>query len=163
METLKLFYNANDELEKSIRIYQQGLEVVTTTTNYYYDAFGRRVAKSSKRKKETKLNDNLENLLAVYKTAQNKKTEKSTTLMLWDGNRQIQEYVDGLVFTTVYDDNSFVPIARLVSKDDELKVYYYHTDHLGTPNELTDSEGNVIWLADYNAWGGISKICEDFK
>ncbi len=83
--------------------------------------------------------------------------------MLWDGNRQIQEYVDGLVFTTVYDDNSFVPVARLVSKDDKLKVYYYHTDHLGTPNELTDSEGNVIWLADYNAWGGVSEICEDFK
>ncbi len=82
--------------------------------------------------------------------------------MLRDGNRQIQEYVDGLTFTTVYEQDSFVPVARLVSKDDELKVYYYHTDHFGTPNELTDEKGEVVWLADYNAWGGISKICEDF-
>ncbi len=132
LETLKLFYNANDEVEKSINIKQQGLEIVTTTTQYYYDAFGRRVAKSSKTKKESKLSDNLENLLAVYKTVQKEKTEKSTTLMLWDGNRQLQEYVDGLTFTTVYEQDSFVPVARLVSDKNELKIYHYHNDHLGT-------------------------------
>ncbi len=83
--------------------------------------------------------------------------------MLWDGNRQIQEFKNNLVFTTVYEQDSFIPVARLVSDKNELKVYHYHTDHLGTPNELTDSKGNVIWLVDYNAWGSISEICEDFK
>ena len=104
--------------------------------------------------------------------------------MLWDGNRQAQEYTDTHVFTTVYEQDSFEPVARLVwLKDDLLKaandeiknaereswedepklipsmqVYHYHNDHLGTPNELTNSQGEVIWLADYEAWGNTAKV-----
>ncbi|WP_028455420.1 RHS repeat-associated core domain-containing protein [Chitinilyticum litopenaei] len=33
------------------------------------------------------------------------------------------------------------------------QLYYYHTDHLGTPQELLDAEGNLAWSADYKAWG----------
>ncbi|WP_373308287.1 RHS repeat domain-containing protein [Chitinilyticum piscinae] len=33
------------------------------------------------------------------------------------------------------------------------QLYYYHTDHLGTPQELLDSDGNLAWSADYKAWG----------
>ena len=99
--------------------------------------------------------------------------------MLWDGNRQAQEYTDTHIFTTIYEQNSFEPVARLVWLKDELlkaandeiknaereswedaptlipsmQVYHYHNDHLGTPNELTNQEGEVVWLADYEAWG----------
>ena len=38
--------------------------------------------------------------------------------------------------------------------------YHYHNDQLGTPNELTNElaneKGEVVWLADYQAWGGAS-------
>lgn len=34
--------------------------------------------------------------------------------MLWEGNRQIQEYTDDFVFTTVYDQDSFEAVARVV-------------------------------------------------
>ena len=33
-------------------------------------------------------------------------------------------------------------------------VYYYHNDHLGTPQELTNSKGEVVWLNYQFAWGG---------
>ncbi len=38
------------------------------------------------------------------------------------------------------------------------RIYYYHTDHLGTPQELTDQTGNIVWSAQYQAWGKVQKI-----
>ena len=32
-------------------------------------------------------------------------------------------------------------------------VYYYHNDHLGTPQTLTDSTRTVVWAADYHPFG----------
>jgi RHS repeat-associated protein len=32
-------------------------------------------------------------------------------------------------------------------------VYYYHNDHLGTPQKMTDSAGAVVWSADYKPFG----------
>lgn len=33
------------------------------------------------------------------------------------------------------------------------EIAFYQCDHLGTPLELTDHEGNVAWSAKYKAWG----------
>ncbi len=38
------------------------------------------------------------------------------------------------------------------------RIYYYHVDHLGTPQELTDTAGNIVWSAQYKAWGQVHKI-----
>jgi RHS repeat-associated protein len=32
-------------------------------------------------------------------------------------------------------------------------VYYYHNDHLGTPQIMTDSTGTVVWAATYEPFG----------
>ena len=32
-------------------------------------------------------------------------------------------------------------------------VWFYHCDHLGTPQEMTDNTGAIIWKAEYKAWG----------
>jgi RHS repeat-associated protein len=32
-------------------------------------------------------------------------------------------------------------------------AYYYHNDHLGTPQKMTDSTGTVVWAADYKPFG----------
>jgi len=32
-------------------------------------------------------------------------------------------------------------------------IHYYQCDHLGTPMELTDEDGNIAWEANYKAWG----------
>ena len=33
------------------------------------------------------------------------------------------------------------------------QLYYYHNNHLGTPQKLTDGDGNVVWAASYRAFG----------
>ena len=33
-----------------------------------------------------------------------------------------------------------------------------HTDHLGTPRELTNAEGHIVWAASYKAWGATASI-----
>ncbi|MBD9417585.1 RHS domain-containing protein, partial [Pseudomonas sp. PDM16] len=38
------------------------------------------------------------------------------------------------------------------------EILYYHTDHLGTPRELTDKDGHIVWSATYKAWGNTAKI-----
>ena len=35
-----------------------------------------------------------------------------------------------------------------------IRIYHYHNDHLGTPQELTNSLGEVVWLNYSQAWGG---------
>jgi len=42
------------------------------------------------------------------------------------------------------------PDAKPFGKDE---IAFYQCDHLGTPQELTDSEGKVAWSAQYKAWG----------
>ena len=32
-------------------------------------------------------------------------------------------------------------------------VYFYHNDHLATPQKMTDSSGAVVWSADYKPFG----------
>ena len=192
-ESLQLFYSPNHELIKSITIKDEGLKVVKTVTHYYYDAFGRRIGKSSSTQKSSKLNQRGElvrfpsNLSSLNTTD---RPQRKNTLMLWDGNRQIQEITDDFTFTTIYEQNSFVPVARIVerqphlleqAKRDEqaewakyenmqltkrskanihhkahtgLRIYHYHTDHLGTPQELTNDRGEVVWLNYQMAWGG---------
>jgi RHS repeat-associated protein len=42
------------------------------------------------------------------------------------------------------------PLAMINGAGD---VYYYHNDHLGTPQRMTDASANVVWSADYLPFG----------
>jgi len=33
------------------------------------------------------------------------------------------------------------------------ELYYYHNDHLGTPQQMLDDVGNIVWEAQYSAFG----------
>jgi len=186
-ESLQLAYNANHELTKSITITQAGLNVTEVIATYEYDAFGRRVSKQTQTKDKTKLIKTAR-VKTLDTPIQSGKTRHKQVGYLWDGNRQLQEQTPTHVFTTLYEQDSFEAVARLVwlqagvtiAANDEpedkdgyfyenvpkqdhsktgMQVYHCHNDHLGTPNELTNSQGEVVWLADYEAWGerGISK------
>lgn len=37
--------------------------------------------------------------------------------------------------------------------DSNVKVYYYHTDHLGSIWAVSDQAGKVVWRSDYFAFG----------
>uniref|UniRef100_UPI002593C633 RHS repeat domain-containing protein n=1 Tax=uncultured Psychrobacter sp. TaxID=259303 RepID=UPI002593C633 len=153
----------------------QDNNIVKTLTEYHYDAFGRRIAKHSETRNFIQSKDQL---------TQSRQTQYQHTHMLWDSDLPIQEYSDTHVYTTIYDQGSFKPVARLAWLRDELlkaandeiknakrefwedapelipnmQVFYYHNDQLGTPNELTNDEGEVVWLADYEAWGNTAKV-----
>ncbi len=36
------------------------------------------------------------------------------------------------------------------------EVYHYHLDHLGTPQELSNSEGKIVWKARYQTYGNVA-------
>jgi RHS repeat-associated protein len=41
------------------------------------------------------------------------------------------------------------PLAKI----EGVNTYYYHNDHLGTPQKMTDASGTVVWAADYKPFG----------
>ncbi|OBV39387.1 RHS repeat-associated core domain-containing protein [Janthinobacterium psychrotolerans] len=48
--------------------------------------------------------------------------------------------------------------ASVSAKPD--RIDYYNCDHLGTPRELTDQVGNIVWSARYRAWGQVIDFSE---
>ncbi len=57
----------------------------------------------------------------------------------------------------VYEEDGLTPLAMVV----EDKRYFYHNDHLGTPQELTDENGTCVWAARYRAFGRIQEMLVD--
>ena len=60
----------------------------------------------------------------------------------------IQQHVPSEVINQDFYDN----IEK--AKTPLTKIYHYHSNHLGTPQELTNQDGDVIWLSYDRAWGG---------
>ena len=60
----------------------------------------------------------------------------------------IQQHVPSGVINQDFYDN----IER--AKTPLVKIYHYHCNHLGTPQELSDEKGDIVWLSYDRAWGG---------
>ncbi|WP_346397082.1 RHS repeat domain-containing protein, partial [Pseudomonas syringae] len=110
---------------------------VESTSSYQYDSLGRRVAKQSEIKGHT----------------EHKR-------FLWQGLRMLREESPGQSSLYLYEPGSYAPLARVDEKEGEVenKVYYFHTDQIGTPLEMTDAEGQIVWQAKYRAWGAVEKL-----
>ncbi len=122
---------------------------------YFYDAFGRRIAKE---------------------------VNGERTVFGWDGDTLAYESDGERGTHYIYEPGTFVPLAqyvagpvvgietpewkstdRYVPEEDPLQkmperrgdaaVFYYHCDQIGTPQLLTDDDGDVVWEASYKAWG----------
>ncbi|MGF6330044.1 RHS repeat-associated protein [Pseudomonas sp. BS3782 TE3695] len=100
--------------------------------SYRYDAFGRRIAKT---------------------------VDGHTTEFLWQGERLIAESADNRYRSYIYEPGSFRPLAML-DGEGPLKAapFYYQLDHLGTPQELTDYSGEIMWSAKYRAYGNLAAL-----
>lgn len=98
---------------------------------YAYDAFGRRIAKED---------------------------DHQRTEFIWQGDRLIAEESGDDYRTYLYEPDSFRPLALADGYGAEnSRVYYYHLDHLGTPQEMTDATGHIVWSATYRAYGSVVK------
>jgi RHS repeat-associated protein len=86
-----------------------------------------------------------------------------STHFVWEGLRLLQEHdlEHNRIRSWFYQPTqAYSPLAccdQYTTKDADsplpAKLYYAHTDHLGTIQELTDAEGNIAWSARYSAWG----------
>ena len=78
---------------------------------------------------------------------------------LWDGDVLIHEQrnshhvnsnqSDNLSIIYIHEPGRFNPICQI--RNDE--VYYYHTDHTGTPHMITNIAAEVVWKAKYRPYG----------
>ena len=94
------------------------------TTTYVYNALGQRMKKF-----------NQNGLSTVFHYGPNGE-------LLWEkdqaGNTKAYVWLDGR------------PLARI---DNDSQIYYYHVDHLGTPQSMSDAAGTTVWKADYEPFG----------
>ncbi|SEK57365.1 RHS repeat-associated core domain-containing protein [Pseudomonas agarici] len=134
LTTLQTFsYDCENRLVKAETMVNSRLE---STGTYRYDSLGRRVGKTS----------------TVNGQAQHKN-------FLWQGLRMLREQTPGQSSLYIYEPGSYAPLARVdQSEGEQQKLYYFHTDQIGTPLEMTDVEGQIVWQATYKAWGSIETL-----
>uniref|UniRef100_UPI00103698F5 RHS repeat-associated core domain-containing protein n=1 Tax=Pseudomonas sp. Sample_10 TaxID=2448269 RepID=UPI00103698F5 len=101
-------------------------------TSYRYDAFGRRISKT---------------------------VDGQTTEFFWQGDQVIAESSPSHYRSYLYEPGSFRPLAMLDGQGPKHACpFYYQLDHLGTPQELTDYSGEIVWSARYTAYGKVSQL-----
>ncbi|MBC3365929.1 RHS repeat-associated core domain-containing protein, partial [Pseudomonas sp. SWRI154] len=101
-------------------------------TSYRYDAFGRRISKT---------------------------VDDQTSEFIWQGDQVIAESSDQHYQSYIFEPGTFRPLALLEGEGPEKATpYYYHLDHLGTPQELTSHQGEVVWAARYNGYGKLTEL-----
>ncbi len=61
----------------------------------------------------------------------------------------IAESNSGGTITAEYVYLNGQPLAKMEGAN----TYYYHNDHLGTPQKMADSSGTAVWAADYKPFG----------
>ncbi|WP_434580183.1 RHS repeat protein [Pseudomonas sp. Z5-35] len=101
-------------------------------TSYRYDAFGRRISKT---------------------------VDDQTSEFIWQGDQVIAESSDQHYQSYIYEPGTFRPLALLEGEGPEKATpFYYHLDHLGTPQELTSHQGEVVWAARYSGYGKLTEL-----
>ncbi|WP_395607970.1 RHS repeat-associated core domain-containing protein [Pseudomonas sp. B22129] len=102
------------------------------TASYRYDPFGRRISKT---------------------------VDGKTTEFFWQGDKLIAEHHADRHRSYIYEPDSFRPLALLEGFGPKAtQPFYYQLDHLGTPQELTAPDGEIVWSAHYKAYGKISRL-----
>ncbi|WP_455667582.1 RHS repeat-associated core domain-containing protein [Pseudomonas asiatica] len=129
-------YDCENRLVRAETLVNGKLE---STGHYRYDSLGRRVAKQSE------INGEVEQ-----------------KRFLWQGLRMLREETPGQSILYLYEPGSYAPLARVDQVEgEEQKLYYFHTDQIGTPLELTDSDGKIVWQATYRSWGSVEQLAVD--
>ena len=76
------------------------------------------------------------------------------TSFLWSGMRLARESSGTCSSSYVYEQGSYVPLARIdADGGKEMRMYYFHCAANGMPEEVTDREGRLVWRARYSIPG----------
>ncbi|MBA4314382.1 MAG: hypothetical protein C0422_03525, partial [Alcaligenaceae bacterium] len=120
-------YNAQNQLVE--------VNVAGVVTRYAYDALGRRISKITEPGAQ--------------------QSTIGTTTFYWNGDvllGEINEGVSNTSRTYLFEPFSFKPLA-LVQHG---QVYHYHTDHIGTPREITNTRAEVVWSSTFKTYGALA-------
>ncbi|WP_251295218.1 RHS repeat domain-containing protein, partial [Escherichia coli] len=144
--------------------------------HYRYDEYGRAVEKAGRSGTQSYRYDAEHRMVEVTTArgtyryvydALGRRTEKqhispdgkpyNRTKFLWDGMRLAQESrPEGTGSLYIYrDPGSYEPLARVdkAGKEGPNRILYFHTDVNGAPEEMTDSDGRIVWETGYQVWG----------
>jgi RHS repeat-associated protein len=97
-----------------------------------------------------------------------KRGSSGTIHYVFEGTEPIFEknITNGKIKSYVYALGKHLARVDGVIGDQTAKVYYYHTDQVGSVKAVTDQSGKVVWNADYFAFGtqfGKNKIDSNFE
>ncbi|WP_275374626.1 RHS repeat-associated core domain-containing protein [Xenorhabdus bovienii] len=124
--------------------------------HYQYDAFGRRIRKFKVH--DGKLTAaNLQRWLSGKPDLTPRATEIYGQEYLWSGEQLIEEtpiYADGTPaedqrIRWLYEPGALTPSARY----EKGKLHYIVSDHQGTPREMLNEEGGLVWAHRLTTWG----------
>lgn len=127
---------------------------------YYYDAFGRRIAREVGGKRVT---FGWSGNALAYETDE----DRSTHFLYEPGSfvplaQYVGEPVSGMPTPVRGEDHRYAPeddpLQRVHEPVSNAQMFYYHCDQIGTPQILTDDEGDVVWGATYRAMGEAREV-----
>ncbi len=114
-----------------------------TQVSFRYDPLGRRISKTRRQ------------ILSGQPTG-----KPVTTRFVWEGFRLLQEVHGDVPLTYVYSDqDSYDPLARIDGVDAP-EIFWFHCQPNGTPERMTDIEGQVRWEGVNSAWGKLLRESE---
>ncbi len=101
---------------------------VESTSSYQYDSLGRRVGKQWEIKGQT-----------------------DQKRFLWQGLRLLREEGPEQSSLYLYEPGSYAPLARVDQREGEVenRIYYFHTDQIGTPLVVNEVEQNLRFQGQY--------------
>ncbi|MCP3063770.1 DUF6531 domain-containing protein [Myxococcus sp. K38C18041901] len=102
-------------------------------TRFEYDALARRTRKQT-----------------VHDAGGEGESTTSETRFIWDGDVVVHELVDtGAQVTWYWEPGTFTPVAKEVGG----RCFHVVSDHLGTPTELYDDQGELAWRMQLDILG----------
>ncbi|MCR8661782.1 DUF6531 domain-containing protein [Pseudomonas carnis] len=121
-------YDAEHRLIE-VRSQKDGRETVVKMT---YDPLGRRIAKTEHDSNGYPLGE---------------------SRFDWEGLRLLQEHRHSQTSLYLYEEDGYIPLARVDGTGEHQSVRYYHNDLNGLPEQLTEADGKTVWQARYQVWG----------
>ncbi len=128
-------------------------------TEFAYDALGRRVSKTHRIHGPQAANDSRRGEAALSETR---------TWFLWDGDVLLAEASgpaalaapsNPLEILYLHEPGTFRPVAQVRrTRSGGDAVFHYHLDRLGTPQDVTNDNGEIAWRATLKAWGGLASV-----
>ena len=91
-----------------------------------------------------------ENSVIVKYDALGRRIAKNATTYYYAGGQMVEQYDNGQLVSSYLYGNDMDEVLQVANN---MGVYYYHTNHLGSTMALSDSYSSIIERVEYNAYG----------